>query len=112
MCVSADYAAPARLVVAFESDRELAALGSDSQAQSGWVQLAAGASLRVAYDLRALFPNQPLLEARLCCSVGVIVEGYVPESAERVPLLLVGAAEREEAGLDELACKCAKHQAG
>ena len=69
VCVSADYAGPARLVMTLEPAREIAALQAGEAAPSDCVELAQGATLTVSYDLQALFPDQSLDEPRLCYSL-------------------------------------------
>lgn len=66
ICVSTDYAAPARLVMTQESAIEVTARGADAAVQPGCVELVAGATLNASYDVRALFPDQDLGEPRLC----------------------------------------------
>lgn len=69
VCVSSDYAGPARLVMTVEPARQIAAQQSEETVPSACVELEPGASLSFSYDVQALFPEQSLVEPRFCYSL-------------------------------------------
>lgn len=69
VCISRDYAAPARVVLTHEPAVRTPALGGDAPAQPGCLDLAPGASVSAAFDLKALFPDEDLSTPRACYSL-------------------------------------------
>ena len=86
VCISADYAGPARLVLTLPPAQEVAAQGSQTEAPEGCVDLAPGAELAANYDVAAAFPGQSLAQPRLCYSVH-LRRGAASEGNSELPLL-------------------------